>query len=163
MLTVFSASALNASSDSHEHFAHIRLNVILCSFFVSWRNHYCPARGKRKTTFYTLTFTISFKHNEDVCYLAYHYPYTYSALKVLPLLSPAFHSWAKKKASISWDLSFPHVLQTTSESNEKKYYFTTFPIPLINVISVYSSDAFREKIISSSKFVTWPLGGRGTP
>ncbi|KAF3854156.1 hypothetical protein F7725_022211 [Dissostichus mawsoni] len=46
-----------------------------------YRNHYCPARGRRRTTFYTLTFTITFKHSEDVCYLAYHYPYTYSALK----------------------------------------------------------------------------------
>ncbi|XP_051239111.1 cytosolic carboxypeptidase 4 isoform X2 [Dicentrarchus labrax] len=45
------------------------------------RNHFCPARGRKRTTFYTLTFTITFKHNEDVCYLAYHYPYTYSALK----------------------------------------------------------------------------------
>ncbi|XP_010785411.1 cytosolic carboxypeptidase 4-like [Notothenia coriiceps] len=46
-----------------------------------YRNHHCPARGRRRTTFYTLTFTITFKHSEDVCYLAYHYPYTYSALK----------------------------------------------------------------------------------
>ncbi|XP_054865114.1 cytosolic carboxypeptidase 4 isoform X2 [Amphiprion ocellaris] len=45
------------------------------------RNYFCPAQGRRKTTFYTLSFTITFKHNEDVCYLAYHYPYTYSALK----------------------------------------------------------------------------------
>ncbi|KAM7396122.1 hypothetical protein PAMP_019190 [Pampus punctatissimus] len=45
------------------------------------RNHFCPARGRRRTTFYTLTFTVTFKHNEDVCYLAYHYPHTYSALK----------------------------------------------------------------------------------
>lgn len=46
------------------------------------RNNFCPAQGRRRTTFYTLTFTITFKHSEDVCYLAYHYPYTYSALMV---------------------------------------------------------------------------------
>nr|XP_024658814.1 cytosolic carboxypeptidase 4 isoform X1 [Maylandia zebra] len=45
-----------------------------------FRNNFCPAQGRRRTTFYTLTFTITFKHSEDVCYLAYHYPYTYSAL-----------------------------------------------------------------------------------
>ncbi|XP_037308586.2 cytosolic carboxypeptidase 4 isoform X2 [Pungitius pungitius] len=55
----------------------VRTGTEICYF----RNHFCPARGRRKTTFYTLTFTITFKHNEDVCYLAYHYPYTYSALK----------------------------------------------------------------------------------
>uniref|UniRef100_A0A4W6FSW1 ATP/GTP binding protein-like 1 n=1 Tax=Lates calcarifer TaxID=8187 RepID=A0A4W6FSW1_LATCA len=54
----------------------VRTGTEICYF----RNHFCPTQGRR-TTFYTLTFTITFKHNEDVCYLAYHYPYTYSALK----------------------------------------------------------------------------------
>ncbi|XP_072769967.1 cytosolic carboxypeptidase 4 [Nerophis lumbriciformis] len=54
----------------------LRSGTDICYF----RNHFCPARGSRRTTFYTLTFTITFKHNEDVCYLAYHYPYTYTAL-----------------------------------------------------------------------------------
>ncbi|XP_029290026.1 cytosolic carboxypeptidase 4 [Cottoperca gobio] len=55
----------------------VRTGTEICYF----RNQFCPAQGTRRTTFYTLTFTITFKHNEDVCYLAYHYPYTYSALK----------------------------------------------------------------------------------
>ncbi|XP_066558023.1 cytosolic carboxypeptidase 4 isoform X2 [Amia ocellicauda] len=50
-----------------------------------YRNHFCQSsassRGQKATSYYTLTFTIIFKHNEDVCYLAYHYPYTYSALQ----------------------------------------------------------------------------------
>lgn len=49
---------------------------------IFFRNNFCPARGSKRATFYTLTFTINFKHKEDVCYLAYHYPYTYSTLKV---------------------------------------------------------------------------------
>ncbi|TDH09125.1 hypothetical protein EPR50_G00083260 [Perca flavescens] len=55
----------------------LRTGTEICYF----RNHFCPARGRKRTTFYTLTFTITFKHNEDVCYVAYHYPHTYSALK----------------------------------------------------------------------------------
>ncbi|KAK2841772.1 hypothetical protein Q5P01_011972 [Channa striata] len=55
----------------------VRTGTDICYF----RNHFCPVRGRGRTTFYTLTFTVTFKHNEDVCYLAYHYPYTYSALK----------------------------------------------------------------------------------
>ncbi|XP_068169276.1 cytosolic carboxypeptidase 4 [Antennarius striatus] len=55
----------------------IRSGTEVCYF----RNHFYPTRGRMKTSFYTLTFTITFKHSEDVCYLAYHYPYTYSALK----------------------------------------------------------------------------------
>ncbi|XP_029951908.1 cytosolic carboxypeptidase 4 [Salarias fasciatus] len=55
----------------------VRTGTEVCYF----RNYFCPAQGRRRTTFYTLTFTVTFKHNEDVCYMAYHYPYTYSALK----------------------------------------------------------------------------------
>ncbi|KAM9816335.1 cytosolic carboxypeptidase 4 isoform 4-T4 [Syngnathus typhle] len=54
-----------------------RSGTEICYF----RNHFCPVRGRLRTTFYTLTFTITFKYSEDVCYLAYHYPYTYSALR----------------------------------------------------------------------------------
>uniref|UniRef100_A0A672F6B0 ATP/GTP binding protein-like 1 n=1 Tax=Salarias fasciatus TaxID=181472 RepID=A0A672F6B0_SALFA len=56
----------------------VRTGTEVCYF----RNYFCPAQGRRRTTFYTLTFTVTFKHNEDVCYMAYHYPYTYSALKM---------------------------------------------------------------------------------
>lgn len=59
-------------------------HTALYSFY---RNHYRPnaaamdgASGKR---YYTLTFTVTFPHNEDACYLAYHYPYTYSTLMVM--------------------------------------------------------------------------------
>lgn len=45
--------------------------------------------GRRKTggnsinkRYFTVTFTLSFPSSEDVCYLSYHYPYTYSMLKV---------------------------------------------------------------------------------
>ncbi|KAA8590716.1 hypothetical protein FQN60_014650 [Etheostoma spectabile] len=39
----------------------LRTGTEICYF----RNHFCPARGRKRTTFYTLTFTITFKHNED--------------------------------------------------------------------------------------------------
>uniref|UniRef100_UPI00398F85EE cytosolic carboxypeptidase 4 n=1 Tax=Pristiophorus japonicus TaxID=55135 RepID=UPI00398F85EE len=49
-----------------------------------YKNHYgrsgAAARGQKETSYYTLTFTITFLHSKDVCYLAYHYPYTYSTL-----------------------------------------------------------------------------------
>ncbi|XP_067236193.1 cytosolic carboxypeptidase 4 isoform X2 [Chanodichthys erythropterus] len=45
-----------------------------------YRNHFCPRRGQ-KCSFYTLTFTVTFHHDDDVCYLAYHYPYTYTTLQ----------------------------------------------------------------------------------
>ncbi|KAF1502853.1 Cytosolic carboxypeptidase 4, partial [Eudyptula minor] len=49
-----------------------------------YKNHYhCSAAaggGIRGKCYYTLTFSIKFPHKDDVCYLAYHYPYTYSTM-----------------------------------------------------------------------------------
>lgn len=38
------------------------------------------AKKNHHEFYYTLSFNIKFKHSLDVCYLAYHYPYTYSYL-----------------------------------------------------------------------------------
>ncbi|NWX22263.1 CBPC4 carboxypeptidase, partial [Aegotheles bennettii] len=47
-----------------------------------YKNHYSAAAGgdMRGKCYYTLTFSIKFPHKDDVCYLAYHYPYTYSTM-----------------------------------------------------------------------------------
>ncbi|XP_075620987.1 cytosolic carboxypeptidase 4 [Balearica regulorum gibbericeps] len=48
-----------------------------------YKNHYrcsAAAGGTRGKCYYTLTFSIKFPHKDDVCYLAYHYPYTYSTM-----------------------------------------------------------------------------------
>ncbi|NWH61888.1 CBPC4 carboxypeptidase, partial [Geococcyx californianus] len=49
-----------------------------------YKNHYCCSTaaggGVRRKCYFTLTFSIKFPHKDDVCYLAYHYPYTYSGM-----------------------------------------------------------------------------------
>ncbi|THD24132.1 Cytosolic carboxypeptidase 1 [Fasciola hepatica] len=49
-----------------------------------YRNHFVrPVVGKHTadgSTYHTATFQIRFPHTGDVCYLAYHYPYTYTRL-----------------------------------------------------------------------------------
>lgn len=51
-----------------------------------YKNHFArssvAAGGQKGKSYYTLTFSINFKHKDDVCYFAYHYPYTYSTLKM---------------------------------------------------------------------------------
>ena len=51
-----------------------------------YKNHFTRSSqttgGVRGKTYYTATFTIMFPHNNDVCYMAYHYPYTYTTLQV---------------------------------------------------------------------------------
>ncbi|XP_072752591.1 cytosolic carboxypeptidase 1 isoform X2 [Anoplolepis gracilipes] len=52
----------------------VRTGVDICYY----RNCYQrPAKGK---TYLTTSFTVTFPHRQDVCYLAYHFPYTYSRL-----------------------------------------------------------------------------------
>lgn len=55
------------------------------------KNHYSRvpkshdnARLKKSANkcYYTATFTVTFPHAYDVCYIAYHYPYTYTQLQV---------------------------------------------------------------------------------
>ncbi|KAM7416809.1 hypothetical protein PAMA_018735 [Pampus argenteus] len=51
-----------------------------------YKNHFArstiAAGGQKGKSYYTLTFSTSFSHKDDVCYFAYHYPYTYSSLKM---------------------------------------------------------------------------------
>ncbi|MCJ8735307.1 hypothetical protein PDJAM_G00245330 [Pangasius djambal] len=50
------------------------------------KNHFSrsaiAAGGQKGKSYYTITFTVTFHHKDDVCYFAYHYPYTYSTLKM---------------------------------------------------------------------------------
>ncbi|XP_041966586.1 cytosolic carboxypeptidase 4 isoform X2 [Alosa sapidissima] len=55
----------------------VRTGTEICYY----RNHFQPNSCQKDSCLYTLTFTVTFQHEEDVCYLAYHYPYTYSALQ----------------------------------------------------------------------------------
>jgi len=45
-------------------------------------SYYKNTYGKKKKIFYTLTFNIQFNYDNDICYIAYHYPYTYTTLMV---------------------------------------------------------------------------------
>ncbi|XP_041436090.1 cytosolic carboxypeptidase 1-like isoform X2 [Xenopus laevis] len=51
-----------------------------------YKNHFSRSSlatgGQKGKSYYTLTFTVTFEHKDDVCYFAYHYPYTYSTLKM---------------------------------------------------------------------------------
>uniref|UniRef100_A0AAY4BLL5 Cytosolic carboxypeptidase 1 n=1 Tax=Denticeps clupeoides TaxID=299321 RepID=A0AAY4BLL5_9TELE len=51
-----------------------------------YKNHFSrssmAAGGQKGKSYYTMTFTVTFHHRDDVCYFTYHYPYTYSTLKM---------------------------------------------------------------------------------
>ncbi|XP_040897730.1 cytosolic carboxypeptidase 1 isoform X4 [Toxotes jaculatrix] len=60
----------------------VRTGADICYY----KNHFArssiAAGGQKGKSYYTLTFSTTFSHKDDVCYFAYHYPYTYSTLKM---------------------------------------------------------------------------------
>ena len=58
----------------------VRIGSNICYY----KNHYkCSTKKNEKEKYYyTLTFTLQFPYSNDRCYLAYHYPYSFSLLEV---------------------------------------------------------------------------------
>ncbi|XP_012784667.3 cytosolic carboxypeptidase 4 [Ochotona princeps] len=58
----------------------VRVGSEICYYRNQYAQGVAGAGGAPGRCHYTLTFCATFPHGEDVCYLAHHYPYTYSAL-----------------------------------------------------------------------------------
>ncbi|XP_019332932.2 cytosolic carboxypeptidase 4 [Alligator mississippiensis] len=58
----------------------IRVGYDICYYKNHYRRRAAAAGTTQGKSYYTLSFSVTFPHKDDVCYLAYHYPYTYSAL-----------------------------------------------------------------------------------
>ncbi|XP_054551431.1 cytosolic carboxypeptidase 4 [Talpa occidentalis] len=58
----------------------IRAGYDICYYKNHYRQSAAATGGASGKCYYTLTFGVTFPHSGDICYLAYHYPYTYSAL-----------------------------------------------------------------------------------
>lgn len=46
-----------------------------------YRNNYSDPI-QQSAIYHTLSFSVRFPHSNDTCYIAYHYPYTYTRLMV---------------------------------------------------------------------------------
>ncbi|XP_059952828.1 A-kinase anchor protein 13-like isoform X1 [Mesoplodon densirostris] len=60
--------------------AWVRTGYEICYYKNHYRQNAAITGAESGKCYYTLTFAVTFPHAEDVCYLAYHYPYTYTAL-----------------------------------------------------------------------------------
>ncbi|XP_056137454.1 cytosolic carboxypeptidase 1 [Lampris incognitus] len=60
----------------------VRTGADICYYKNHFSRSSIAAGGQKGKSYYTMTFTTSFSHKDDVCYFAYHYPYTYSSLKM---------------------------------------------------------------------------------
>ena len=84
-----------------------------------YRNIYHKG-GSDRTCYWTLSFDLTFPYDEDVCYIAYHYPYTYSQLKVTPVI-----------------LCIPSCHKPTDEINSQSFYRSFYQSNWIRVFRVY--------------------------
>lgn len=60
----------------------IRVGTDVCYYKNHFSRSSIAAGGQKGKSYYTITFTVTFRHKDDVCYFAYHYPYTYTTLKM---------------------------------------------------------------------------------
>ncbi|XP_065651661.1 cytosolic carboxypeptidase 1 isoform X4 [Hydra vulgaris] len=105
----------------------IRAGTNICYY----KNFYVKDLSSHKH-YHTATFTISFPHAKDTCYLAYHYPYTYSLLKnhlqhIKDFLSPSIFYCQQVLCSSLAGNKVPLVTITSKEIDEKEkvYVFLT--------------------------------------
>lgn len=60
----------------------MRMGTDICYYKNHFSRSSVAAGGQKGKSYYTITFTVNFPHKDDVCYFAYHYPYTYSTLQM---------------------------------------------------------------------------------
>lgn len=95
----------------------IRTGVDICYYRNCYRR---PCKGRN---YFTTSFTVTFPHSYDVCYLAYHFPYTYSQLMT--------NIWRWSKNSTDQGIYFKAVtLCDTLNNNE---------CPLLTITNVNST------------------------
>lgn len=124
-----------------------RVGTDICYYRNSYQN---PVNKGR--TFVTTTFTITFPHQYDVCYIAYHYPYSYSLLMT--------HIW---KLAKQVDLSSTFVkIDTLCKSLNNN------PVPLLTITAQEkekSRISEREIIVLTARVhpgecnSSWVMGG----
>nr|XP_023857219.1 cytosolic carboxypeptidase 1 [Salvelinus alpinus] len=60
----------------------VRTGTDICYYKNHFSRSSIAAGGQKGKSYYTMNFSMTFNHKDDVCYFAYHYPYTYTTLKM---------------------------------------------------------------------------------
>lgn len=101
----------------------VRIGTDICYYRNCYRK---PCRGKN---YLTTSFTVTFPHSYDVCYVAYHFPYTYSQLMT--------HIWKWLKTITNQEIYFQaDTLCDTLNNNECPILCITSPESKNNPIHV---------------------------
>uniref|UniRef100_A0A183AFW8 Cytosolic carboxypeptidase-like protein 5 n=1 Tax=Echinostoma caproni TaxID=27848 RepID=A0A183AFW8_9TREM len=101
-----------------------------------YRNHFNRLSvGKSSAdgaTYYTATFQIRFPHTGDVCYLAYHYPYTYTRLLT------DIARWQEQANGSHSDPVYFRVQSLTTSVLEN-------PVPVLTITSARTNEESRQQ------------------
>ncbi|XP_018646620.1 Mername-AA217 hypothetical peptidase (M14 family) [Schistosoma mansoni] len=115
--------SVHESLQSHPCWKRVGSNIIY------YRNHFTRHLTRKcnvdSGTYYTATFTIRFPYTGDICYLAYHYPYTYTRLLT------DLNKWQYKMLNHSNEIYF-RIQQLTST-------ILSNPVPLITITQIPDS------------------------
>ncbi|XP_032162775.1 cytosolic carboxypeptidase 1 isoform X4 [Mustela erminea] len=90
----------------------IRVGTDICYYKNHFSRSSVAAGGQKGKSYYTITFTVNFPHKDDVCYFAYHYPYTYSTLQVYC----DYHGHSRKKNVFMYGCSIKETVWHTSDN-----------------------------------------------
>ncbi|XP_014480717.1 PREDICTED: cytosolic carboxypeptidase 1-like isoform X2 [Dinoponera quadriceps] len=124
----------------------VRTGVDICYY----RNCYQrPARGK---TYLTTSFTVTFPHAHDVCYLAYHFPYTYSQLMT------DIWKWRKKCANASVYFRAETLCETLN-GNENPVLTITSPDSRGNPIHARKVIFLTSRVHPGESNASWVMHG----
>ncbi|XP_039308179.1 cytosolic carboxypeptidase 1 isoform X8 [Solenopsis invicta] len=110
----------------------VRTGVDICYY----RN--CYQRSTKGKTYFTTSFTVTFPHAYDVCYLAYHFPYTYSRLMT------NIWQWTKRVSAANVYFRAETLCETLN-GNENPVLTITSPDSKTNPIHSQVSSSFRRE------------------
>ncbi|XP_032686214.1 cytosolic carboxypeptidase 1-like isoform X3 [Odontomachus brunneus] len=125
----------------------VRTGVDICYY----RNCYQrPARGGK--TYLTTSFTVTFPHAHDVCYLAYHFPYTYSQLMT------NIWKWTRKHANSNVYFRAETLCETLN-GNENPVLTITSPDSKSNPIHARKVIFLTSRVHPGESNASWVMHG----
>ncbi|XP_015606420.1 cytosolic carboxypeptidase 1 isoform X2 [Cephus cinctus] len=124
----------------------VRAGVDICYY----RNYY--QQPSKEKNYLTTSFTITFPHSYDVCYLAYHFPYTYTQLLI--------NIWKWSKKQTLEDIYFKvDTLCNTLNGNENPLVTITSPESKGNLIKNRKIIFLTSRVHPGESNASWMMHG----
>ena len=111
----------------------VRAGTDICYYKNHYRRTVPPSSGtgpQAAKSHYTASFCIRFSYSGDVCYLAYHYPYTYTTMQVRAFTLTS----VLKQFSTSFPLSLMSPLLRRNSLNDSRHFAKLLGSPLFDIL-----------------------------